>query len=611
MPPLVVPEHMSTPAKVNAGSSRSSAGGAGDFSSSPTSSYSPLSGGASSRSFGGAGWGLGLSSPAGHSQRNTRGSVDAGMHSATPLPASESSIFERDIEHRDARHVLSKSEAVDVAIPPVLDDAVEAIIEGGDQPLEIVAPLPSVSATPHALSALALSAHSLASSTSSGGPNANSPMIATSSPRSASSALQAGPAAMAADEPPLGSIAAQIAERLGTPRGHTGDATSTAPASAAATAGDHLNERRSRGIHSMSSTASSTGDAGKSRSPGPNAASVQQILEGASVVPGSPLAGRSLFSHTPRDRSPAPQLAVHSRGAHTVATTSHSRNGSLSQQGTSAAIGATPPATSLPSLPLPNPFRSDSPSVVKHAQQPSAGSALGFMESGSATPAPVTMSLDGAIIPSSESAIHEMSLDAMADALADASSDGEISPSPIVPRKASVVAASLPPPSLAFLRRDTNATITAANAASFSDGGGRSASGVFGAQGEDDLDMPGGFPGGTPTKSTASPETRRLSFFSYADIINDTPAELVDFEEVVSREMASGFSDDAHLSSGSGAGGGSKIARSPRASFGGAGLAKPFPAPDDSAAMSGDQSLSMTGSPSMLGKRLMGQNAAF
>lgn len=147
MPPLVVPEHLSTPAKVPVGSSRGSAGGPGDFSSSPTSSYSPLSGGASSRSFGGAGWGLGLSSPAGHSLRNARSSVDAGaadgarnlpptlegVHSASPLPASESSIFERDIEHRDARHVLSKSEAVDVAIPPVLDDAVEAIIEGGDQ----------------------------------------------------------------------------------------------------------------------------------------------------------------------------------------------------------------------------------------------------------------------------------------------------------------------------------------------------------------------------------------------------------------------------------------------------------------------------------------------
>lgn len=39
------------------------------------------------------------------------------------------SIFERDIEHRDASHVLSKSEAVDVAIPNVLDDAAEAIVE--------------------------------------------------------------------------------------------------------------------------------------------------------------------------------------------------------------------------------------------------------------------------------------------------------------------------------------------------------------------------------------------------------------------------------------------------------------------------------------------------
>jgi len=39
------------------------------------------------------------------------------------------SIFERDIEHRDASHVMSKQEAVDVAIPTVLDDAAEAIVE--------------------------------------------------------------------------------------------------------------------------------------------------------------------------------------------------------------------------------------------------------------------------------------------------------------------------------------------------------------------------------------------------------------------------------------------------------------------------------------------------
>lgn len=224
-------------------------------------------------------------------------------------------------------------------------------------------------------------------------------------------------------------------------------------------------------------------------------------------------------------------------------------------------------------------------------------------------PAPVTMSLDGAIIPSSESAIHEMSLDAMADALADASSDGEFSPSPIVPRKASVLAGMQPPPSLAFLRRDTNATITAANVGSHSDED-RLAGGASGVHSEDDIDMPGAFPGGTPIKSTASPETRRLSFFSYADIINDTPAELVDFEEVVSREMASGFAEDSHLASGGGGGGGGKIARSPRVSFGGAGLAKPFPAPEDIGAMGEDQPGNAAGSPSIFGRRLVGQNAA-
>lgn len=110
-----------------------------------SSSPSPVTGSAS-RPF--SGFGLGLSSPSSSmgGMTNARGSLDlagaarsasgqgmAGAEGMTSMSSSESSIFERDIEHRDARHVLTKSEAVDVAIPPVLDDAVEALTESSEQ----------------------------------------------------------------------------------------------------------------------------------------------------------------------------------------------------------------------------------------------------------------------------------------------------------------------------------------------------------------------------------------------------------------------------------------------------------------------------------------------
>ncbi len=46
-----------------------------------------------------------------------------------PVQAAAPSIFERDIEHRSASHLLTKTEAMDVAIPSVLTDAVEALNE--------------------------------------------------------------------------------------------------------------------------------------------------------------------------------------------------------------------------------------------------------------------------------------------------------------------------------------------------------------------------------------------------------------------------------------------------------------------------------------------------
>ncbi|WFD07467.1 hypothetical protein MVES1_002833 [Malassezia vespertilionis] len=56
---------------------------------------------------------------------------------ASPLRASpEPSIFERDIEHP---HLRSPQEAIDVAVPPVLDDAASAIVDDTAS-LEIIAP---------------------------------------------------------------------------------------------------------------------------------------------------------------------------------------------------------------------------------------------------------------------------------------------------------------------------------------------------------------------------------------------------------------------------------------------------------------------------------------
>lgn len=50
----------------------------------------------------------------------------------------EANIFERSIEMLGSPHVRTPKEAVDMAVPPVLDDAADAIV--GDSTLEIVSP---------------------------------------------------------------------------------------------------------------------------------------------------------------------------------------------------------------------------------------------------------------------------------------------------------------------------------------------------------------------------------------------------------------------------------------------------------------------------------------
>lgn len=446
----------------------------------------------------------------------TAPSKDANMSFASA--AEESSIFERDIEHRDARHVLSKSEALDVAIPPVLDDAVEALTDSNEQPIEIVAPLSSVTPGALPLSAMALSAssHSLDSAPASSGPQSSS-----SPPMSFKEAtFSSGPPL---DDPPPGSIAAQIAERL-------------APSP-------------SRHRPTQSSGGSSISSSPRGRSPGGAAPmGVQQVLDGSHagkggfVAPISP--PRAIDTQNAREASPNPDVGSRIHGepgtpagksfaaASTAASGTHA-SGQPPMISSSAGSMAPGTASSFPALPLPNPFRSEIPPVLRSHHSPSAsfsgppGSDVG---SSSGHKASMSMSLDGAIIPSPESAIQELSLDSMADAIAETTSfsqDTQASPSPIIPRRsgafASAAARSSPvaPPTHAFQRRDTAATITPE----------KSKSNVvdMSAKQSERSATTGGVPGGNPA--------RRLSFFSYANIINDTPAEVVDLDQSIQRTM--------------------------------------------------------------------------
>lgn len=449
-------------------------------------------------------------------------SSDAGASAA----ATESSIFERDIEHRDARHVLSKSEAVDVAIPPVLDDAVEAIIESSDASFEIVEPIQAASPAPAALSAMALTVHSLASSSQAHGA---SPITESSPPMSHTGPVLPSPV----ESPPPGSIAAQIAEKLSPARPLDDGLAST-----------HQPDGISRHRATHSSSASSVSSSMRSRSVG-NAATigVQQVLDGSGILSGSSAGpGSPARASQPRD-GPFGAASQVGRGyPSSNASTTPSRPASQHF------------GTALPSLPLPNPFRSDGASVLRHS--PSASMSSSSEAQGPA--GPMSMSLDGAVIPSAESAIRELSLDGMADALAESSgvdaNERADMPSPILPRRSpnpassttshfgsSPASASGPFALSIFGRRDTDATITPASTASDP---------LKGANMLPDVteNIPGGLPADDTSSrisathsrgtSASSPSARRLSFFSYADIINETPAEVIDLESAIQKKTA-------------------------------------------------------------------------
>lgn len=407
-----------------------------------------------------------------------------------------SSIFERDIEHRDATHILSKQEAIDVAIPPVLDDAVEAIHSDVADQLEIISPhavLP-----PLALSAQALNAHShsqskltqqdeqqsqplntRAQSSTKGFSSASSPHMSPSPPMSNVGAV----------EPPPGSMAAQIAERLAGNK-----ATASGNEEGASAISRH---RRPNSDVSISSSSSM-----RSRSPAaPLAIGVQQVLAANQASPRSVSGATQSIANTTRTET-------HSSGLANIATPR----------------ATLPTATALPALPLPNPYRTQSPSTA----------ALLLPDTGSSMLPSVSM--DGAVMPTSESATMDASFGSLAD-----------------------VIASQPPTSANSV---TNSPSMRLRGLALDDG---QHHGLFGSSGVETSPYTSRSPTVTGTTSASAhnapssplasrtgklsntpldkseeytapstiPGKKRLSFFSYADIINQTPAEILNFDEAV------------------------------------------------------------------------------
>lgn len=402
----------------------------------------------------------------------------------TPHTSHTPSIFERDIEHRDASHIMTKQEAMDVAIPSVLDDAVEAIIED-DAEIEVVAP--QNPAPPLALSSAALSVHSGASSPSPGLASSPSP------PLSASGGLEAPP----------GSMAAQIAEKLAS-RCTANDDAANPP------------RRSTGGPRHPGSDVDSAGASLRSRSP--QAARMHDLADG-----GSPVRSRA-------SASPAPGLPPVSL----VAAVSQSQATSPISASLSA-HSPMPTATAFPSLPLPNPYRSSSPNLSAMALPSLAAGA----EAG--RPATSSVSIDGAIISGTEVATLDHSLDTIADVLA--AHDAEQAASPYVPRSPAPPAVSGASSPVVDRSRSTAGSVIRQP---------QQHPGMGAAAGTNRAAPPGTL--GLPTSTSGlgvfntgeslfqalasgspspSAEKRRLSFFSYADILNENKGEVMDLQGVV------------------------------------------------------------------------------
>lgn len=402
----------------------------------------------------------------------------------TPHAPHSPSIFERDIEHRDASHIMTKQEAMDVAIPSVLDDAVEAIIED-DAEIEVVAP--QNPAPPLALSSAALSVHSGASSPSMALASSPSP------PLTASGALDAPP----------GSMAAQIAEKL-SPRG--------------ATAEDVANA--SRRISAVPRRPGSDGEsaANSMRSRSPQAGRLHDLADG-----GSPI--RSRASVSPVGGVPPVSLVAAVSQAQAISPLPSSISNSSPM----------PTATAFPSLPLPNPFRSSSPNLGAMALPSFAAGA------DAGRPATSSVSIDGAIISGTEVATLDHSLDTIADVLA--AHDAEQAASPYVPRSPAPPAVSgSSSPVVDKSRSAADPTVRQSQ----QHRGMGATSGVNRAAAPGTLGLPMSTSGlgvfntgeslfqalasGSPSPSA---DKRRLSFFSYADILNENKGEVMDLQGVV------------------------------------------------------------------------------
>ena len=323
-------------------------------------------------------------------------------------------IFERDIEHRDASHLLSATEAMDVAIPTVLTDAVEALHAFDPEELEIVEPaVPVGGAAPPALSTTALTDHdttaelvalqqqaqiqtqegsgvtSLGEAITAAVANSpHSPPLSYASDREMQQQQQ-----QSNNNPPLGTLAAQIAQKFA--------------ASPARSAGSVMSSAMSPSFAASASATPAAATAGapsRGRTTAAAASPTRTAFSGSS----SPLSRRDYglpsFGGSPA-RGASPDF--YQAGAAAAAS-------STSAGGASAAAAAAG-AMAFPSLPLPNPYRSPSPI-------PAGAAALDSTQpieatGGEAPAATSSISVDGAVMSGAEIATAQASLDGLADAV--------------------------------------------------------------------------------------------------------------------------------------------------------------------------------------------------
>lgn len=395
--------------------------------------------------------------------------------------------------------------------------------------MEIVAPHLS---PPVALSARALSAHSEHSSPSLISSAANSP----SPPLSQSGEMN----------PPPGSVAAQIAERLmggsGTLNNNERDGMSSSS--------------RSKGHRRPISDATSSAGSFRSRSPhAMGGRGVQQVLDFDANNGG---AGVGTGTSSPTGIG-NPNALSHSNVSAFSKTHSSSGIAATSQSVISADLGSTSPlpiATAFPSLPLPNPYRSSSP-THGHGHGTSSpsttsllgGHGLGFsgtpassilnlpLDLDGSRPAASSLSIDGAVISGNEVASASVSLGGIADVMSH-SEDSALSPytGKHTPSNFSPEIQTSPLISRSTLNQGghSKSLSSSSNPGLLNSSSTNGGLGVFDA-GENSETLRGNGSGNQQSSSqdNSKQQKHRLSFFSYADIINQAEPELLDFKEAI------------------------------------------------------------------------------